>query len=126
MNFINPNPLTPLDGSSNDNSTPFIFDLSDGNLAFGIDFSSPFAPTVADLTNPANVVLDAVSVGDDTVENSEDAFRVDATYDLADSGFGSFANGFFTSVDAGYRYNCLLYTSPSPRDATLSRMPSSA
>ena len=25
-----------------------------------------------------------------------------------------------------YRYPCLLYTSPSPRDATLSRMPSSA
>ena len=24
------------------------------------------------------------------------------------------------------RYGCLLYTSPSPRDATLSRMPSSA
>ena len=24
------------------------------------------------------------------------------------------------------RYSCLLYTSPSPRDATLSRMPSSA
>ena len=27
---------------------------------------------------------------------------------------------------AGLRSNCLLYTSPSPRDATLSRMPSSA
>ena len=26
----------------------------------------------------------------------------------------------------GERYDCLLYTSPSPRDATLSRMPSSA
>ena len=26
----------------------------------------------------------------------------------------------------GQRYDCLLYTSPSPRDATLSRMPSSA
>ena len=26
----------------------------------------------------------------------------------------------------GYTYSCLLYTSPSPRDATLSRMPSSA
>ena len=26
----------------------------------------------------------------------------------------------------GWSYNCLLYTSPSPRDATLSRMPSSA
>ena len=27
---------------------------------------------------------------------------------------------------AGHTKNCLLYTSPSPRDATLSRMPSSA
>ena len=26
----------------------------------------------------------------------------------------------------GSKYRCLLYTSPSPRDATLSRMPSSA
>ena len=26
----------------------------------------------------------------------------------------------------GMDYSCLLYTSPSPRDATLSRMPSSA
>ena len=31
----------------------------------------------------------------------------------------------FTSTYANL-YNCLLYTSPSPRDATLSRMPSSA
>ena len=34
------------------------------------------------------------------------------------------------SVDEGMQvkkvYDCLLYTSPSPRDATLSRMPSSA
>ena len=33
-------------------------------------------------------------------------------------------------VDESYKedkdFNCLLYTSPSPRDATLSRMPSSA
>ena len=29
-------------------------------------------------------------------------------------------------VEIAKRYNCLLYTSPSPRDATLSRMPSSA
>ena len=28
--------------------------------------------------------------------------------------------------DYGYQITCLLYTSPSPRDATLSRMPSSA
>ena len=30
-----------------------------------------------------------------------------------------------TAAEAG-RNSCLLYTSPSPRDATLSRMPSSA
>ena len=30
------------------------------------------------------------------------------------------------SVVMGYLETCLLYTSPSPRDATLSRMPSSA
>ena len=29
-------------------------------------------------------------------------------------------------IDEDGRNNCLLYTSPSPRDATLSRMPSSA
>ena len=31
-----------------------------------------------------------------------------------------------TAADAGNSKDCLLYTSPSPRDATLSRMPSSA
>ena len=30
------------------------------------------------------------------------------------------------SKDLNYELPCLLYTSPSPRDATLSRMPSSA
>ena len=35
--------------------------------------------------------------------------------------------GTVISEDAGYKLeSCLLYTSPSPRDATLSRMPSSA
>ena len=29
-------------------------------------------------------------------------------------------------IEQGYFASCLLYTSPSPRDATLSRMPSSA
>ena len=34
-----------------------------------------------------------------------------------------FLNGLDTATNPG---DCLLYTSPSPRDATLSRMPSSA
>ena len=49
--------------------------------------------------------------------------------------YRTFVNGESRTVDSdfgtvgtrGFRFNtCLLYTSPSPRDATLSRMPSSA
>lgn len=99
LNFINPNPLTPLDGSSNDNSVPFIYDLSGGALTFGVDFDSPFAPTVAQLLDPANTVLDAVTNSNNRTQNKENAFRIDTTLDLDG------VAGFFTSVDAGYRYN---------------------
>ena len=100
LNFINPN--CPLDGTSNDNCVPFIFDLSNDSLAFGINFASPFAPAVEDLTNPNNVVLDAVQVGQNVTENAEDAVRLDVTYDLTDNGL---LGDFLTSFDAGYRYN---------------------
>ncbi len=99
LNFINPNPLTPLDGTSNDNSVPFIYDLSGGALTFGVDFASPFAPTVADLLNPANTVLDAITASRNATENREDAARIDLSYDTYES------LGFITSVDVGYRYN---------------------
>jgi len=97
LNFINPNPLTPLDGTSNDNSVPFIYDFRGGALTFGIDFNSPFAPSVEDLTNPNNVVLDAVTVGRNRTENSEDAFRLDFSYDLDWNAI--------TSIDFGFRHN---------------------
>ncbi|WP_448247916.1 TonB-dependent receptor [Thalassotalea agariperforans] len=81
----------------NDNATPFMYDLRGGSLAFGIDPNSAVAPSSADLTNPANYVLDQVTVGRNTTENKEDGFRVDTTYFLDD--------GIVTSVDAGYRFN---------------------
>ena len=43
---------------------------------------------------------------------------------LADAGLTAYNHNLDTSPE--YYKNCLLYTSPSPRDATLSRMPSSA
>ncbi len=95
LNFINPN--CPLDGTSNDNCVPFIYDLSNGSLSFGINFDSPFAPSVADLTNPANVVLDQVQYGRNTTDNKEDAVRADFTYHLDWNGI--------TAIDFGYRYN---------------------
>ena len=107
LNFINPN--SPLDGAasgdpstSNDNSVPFRYDLRGDSLAWGINFDSPFAPTAADLLNPANVVLDQVIVGANTTENAEVAFRADVSHDFSDyAGIGD----YITSVDFGYRFN---------------------
>jgi len=95
VNFINPN--CPLDGRSNDNCVPFIYDLSGGSLSFGINFDSPFAPAPADLLNPANVVLDQVSVSRNTTENEENAIRADFKYDLDWNSI--------TSLDFGVRFN---------------------
>jgi TonB-dependent receptor len=95
VNFINP--ACPLDGTSNDNCVPFIYDLSGNSLSFDVNFDSEFAPAVADLTNPANVVLDQVIVGRNTTDNEEDAFRLDFTLDLEWQGL--------TTLDFGVRYN---------------------
>jgi|GEM_PF-117430 len=86
----------------NDNSTPFAYNLTGDSLAFGIDSGSSYAPTSADLLNPANVVLDQVDVGRNTTENKEDAFRIDASYDFGDH---ALLGEYLTSVDVGYRYN---------------------
>ena len=95
LNFINPN--APLDaGGGNDNSVPFAYDLSGGALTFGIAEGAEYAPTSAQLLDPANVVLRDVNIGQNKAENSEDAFRVDFTYDLYD---------IITSVDFGYRFS---------------------
>ena len=41
-------------------------------------------------------------------------------------GLAPFVRGPYPTMYAERPWTCLLYTSPSPRDATLSRMPSSA
>ena len=95
VNFINPS--CPLDGSSNDNCVPFMYDLSGKSLSWGINYDSPFAPPSGSLTDPANVVLDQVIVGNDSTENSEDAIRLDFNWLVDWAGF--------QSVDFGYRYS---------------------
>ena len=95
LNFINPN--APLDaGGGNDNSVPFVYDLSGGSLAFGIASDAPYGPSSAQLLDPNNVVLRDVNIGRDVAENSEDAFRVDFNY---------FLDSIITSVDFGYRFS---------------------
>ena len=50
------------------------------------------------------------------------------SYDMGGSAFGGggFGGGFSDIMDAFFGGGCLLYTSPSPRDLSTSRMPSSA
>ncbi len=93
LNFINPNVAI---NDSNENGTPFVYDL-DGALTFGIAQGVYGSPTVEQLLDPANYVLRDVNQGRDTVNNKEDAFRTDFSYELDWAGV--------TSFDFGYRYN---------------------
>ena len=55
--------------------------------------------------------------------NDNPSFTKDS---ITEEDFKGAAITIFTATWCGYCKGCLLYTSPSPRDATLSRMPSSA
>ncbi|WP_159818180.1 TonB-dependent receptor [Colwellia sp. 20A7] len=93
LNFINPNVAS---NASNENGTPFQYDLTGGSLAFGIASGEANAPTAAQLLDPSNTVLRDVEIGKSTANNSEDAFRVDFSY---------YVDSVITSVDFGYRYS---------------------
>ena len=99
LNFINPHGPQPVFGSGSiDNGVPFAFDLRHG-LTFGIDQSSPYAPTSADLLDPANYQLYQVTQGANSTNNKEKAARIDFTYDTSD------LNPIVHSIDFGYRWN---------------------
>ncbi|RBP49717.1 TonB-dependent receptor [Arenicella xantha] len=94
LNFINPNVAT---NSSNENGTPFIYDITGGSLAFGVAQSEANGPSTAQLLDAANYMLRDVQQSQSRAENSEDAFVADFTYDLDWSAI--------TSVDFGFRRN---------------------
>ena len=80
---------------------------------------------------PAAPQLQAIAAHPEDEDEDEDVMRVGkiahqylseyATKQNVDKTFGIYKN----PIDKQY-YICLLYTSPSPRDGLLSRMPSSA
>ncbi|MFC1719898.1 TonB-dependent receptor [Pseudomonadota bacterium] len=94
LNFQNPNVSS---NSSNENGTPFVYDLSGGSLAWGIAQGEYGSPTVAQLLDPANYLLRDVNLSQDKLKNKEEAFRTDFSYDLEWSGI--------TTIDFGYRYS---------------------
>ena len=59
-------------------------------------------------------------------KRKEDIHDFQPPLDIVD-GAARICDPFFDGINTGKHWSgCLLYTSPSPRDATLSRMPSSA
>ena len=71
------------------------------------------------ITKNANNMTDGINnMTDAMIEDYNDFISTERMQD-------TFANGF--EIRKGKKYiNCLLYTSPSPRDPKISRMPSSA
>ena len=85
------------------------------------------SPGLADRVPDDEVVSDVViSAGYSVIgrwrEDYDDVDRAQAVESLESMGAEHLADRRFGTLSEG----CLLYTSPSPRDATLSRMPSSA
>lgn len=97
LNYINPR--TYRHGDRDENGSPVRFDLRGDNIAFGFDDTNPLAPTLAELANPENYVMDSGGTfSANERENEEDTFRIDASYDTDNI-------EFINSVDFGYRYN---------------------
>lgn len=99
LDFVNPNGPQPSVGNSSDNGVPVQFDASGDTLQFGIATGAQFAPSSAELLNPANYRLRQVSSSESEQDNTETALRLDLSYDVEDM------NTFFTTVDAGARWN---------------------
>lgn len=96
LNYINPR--SDRFGTRDENGSPVRFDLRNETIAFGFDTSNPLAPTLEELSNPANYVMDNGGTYSANVrENSDDTFRIDASYD--------FDTSFLNSIDVGFRHN---------------------
>ena len=63
-------------------------------------------------------------IGDEYIIKIADFLGVSTDFILGQTDFPERRN--YDIEELGLSYNCLLYTSPSPRDRTRSRMPSSA
>ena len=72
-----------------------------------------------------NMTAATASIGDNSAARLDDTLAKMAALGRAEAnGLGSRRDaGIFLTAEA---FSCLLYTSPSPRDRTRSRMPSSA
>ena len=75
-----------------------------------------------------DATLEEIANSDDSAMKALERIKNDFVFTGATGFFGDYGMmaAEMSGLDRGPRWNCLLYTSPSPRDRTRSRMPSSA
>ena len=113
------NPITAEDDS--DSGT----DPSDGNSGAPGDMGTSDDPTPVEIPRVADLVTVKSLVSGDSTPAEGDTVTFEIV--VTNSGVNDATGVSLTDlIPAGLTPTCLLYTSPSPRDATLSRMPSSA
>ena len=127
--------FTPAPGFVGTVQLPYTIEDSNGATDTGTVTFLIFDPAPVAVNDIHITEMNTAVVGD-VLLNDSDANPAD-TLTIVEPSTGTAAttavtittNGGGTVVinpDGTYQYTCLLYTSPSPRDATLSRMPSSA
>ena len=77
------------------------------------------------IRRPPRSTLDRSSAASDVYKRQGSVFIDGVEYDDSNASVAQ-DDGAGESVNAELKLGCLLYTSPSPRDRTRSRMPSSA
>ena len=95
-------------------------------IVFCINFIADNNALIKDyITNPDNIDNIIENIPEDMPYHDTIVKVLEYYKDNPDE-FNEFVDGIRKLKDAEKEYNCLLYTSPSPRDGKLSRMPSSA
>ena len=111
--------ITGVATSGNPLAAQVIEALQDGRLLFSADDKKVF------IRDRSGAILDA-STGKAAAAAPANLKPVRVNNRLRRSIEAALGGLTLLSPDPGKRYDCLLYTSPSPRDRTRSRMPSSA
>ena len=85
-----------------------------------------FGPYNNNQTYSINILSDLESSCSETISGVNDCFECDLGIVTTNTCLNLDGYEVTMEISGGGTFSCLLYTSPSPRDATLSRMPSSA
>jgi len=118
--------------SSTASAVPTASDLVQGELAVNVAdkrlFTEDNGGSIVELgTNPSSLTVSGNIDVDGTT--NLDVVDIDGAVDMASTlqvdGAATFSSTI-AATGSGNAVSCLLYTSPSPRDGLLSRMPSSA